>query len=240
MIGESTLPSSGTLARVDDVVRRLSAEPGRVDIAGLEGGAGAWFLARWQRRLERPVLVLTVGAGRVRRWADDLAHFAAGAGGERRAEVASIGPPEIDPYAELVPDRATAIERLSALHRLSGETPPRFAVVAAEAFVRRVLPPEALRSRSAVVVAGEERLQDGLIRLLVEGGYHRVRAVDLPGTFAVRGGLLDVFAPTAEEPARISGTATGDGGRAFDPATQRTAGEALPAWDPPGDGDPAG
>ncbi|MBI5501353.1 MAG: transcription-repair coupling factor [Deltaproteobacteria bacterium] len=210
---------------MDDVVRRLSGAPGRVDVSGLEGGAGAWFLARWQRRLDRPVLVLTVGAGRVRRWADDLMHFAGG-GGERGGDVAAIGPPEIDPYAELVPDRSTAIERLSALYRLGGAAPPRFAVVAAEAFVRRVLPPEALRSRSAEVVAGDVRSQDELIRLLVEGGYHRVRAVDLAGTFAVRGGLLDVFAPTAAEPARIEW----DGDevvavRSFDPATQRAAGE---------------
>jgi transcription-repair coupling factor (superfamily II helicase) len=213
-----------SLARVDDVVRRFDALPGRHDVSGLEGGAGAWLLSRLQARLDRTVLVLTVGAGRVRRWTDDLAHFAAPAADGIPAVVA-IGAPEIDPYAELVPDRSTTIERLAALHRLAA-SPPRFAVVAAEAFLRRVLPPDALRARSPTIRAGDELAQDELVRLLVEGGYHRVRAVDLPGTFAVRGGLLDVYAPTAAEPSRIEW----DGDevvavRSFDPATQRTQGE---------------
>jgi transcription-repair coupling factor (superfamily II helicase) len=220
------LSSPLALARIDDVVRRFEPRPGRHDLAGLEGGAGALLLARLQRRLESPVLVLVVGAANVRRWGDDLAHFSRTVD-ERTPPVVTIGAPELDPYAELVPDRSTVIERLGALHRLAADSPrPRFAVVAAEAFLRRVLSPDAVRSRSPTVRPGQALAQDELIRVLVEGGYHRVRAVDLPGTFAVRGGILDVFAPTAELPARIEWLGDEvESVRAFEPATQRAAGE---------------
>ena len=217
-------------------MRRFDPAPGRRDLCGLPGGAAACLLGRLQQRLERCVLVLVVGPAALRRWADDLRHFAGRAGAASAASpsggdaVVTLGAPELDPYAELVPDRTASIERLGALWRLGtdGER-PRFVVAAAEAFLRRMLPPEAVRSRSATLRAGDELPQDELIRLLLEGGYHRVRAVDLPGTFAVRGGLLDVFAPTGELPARLEWVGdVVETVRAFDPATQRGAGP-LPA-----------
>ena len=225
--GPASSPLS--LARLDDFVRRFDLAPGRRDLRGLPGGAAACLLARLQRRLDRTVLVLVVGAAAVRRWADDLRHFSGRSGGDPAADrdpVVTLGPPELDPYAELVPDRAAAVERLGVLWRL-GAAPdrPRFVVVAAEAFLRRVVPPEAIRSRSRTVRPGDDLSQDRLIGMLLEGGYHRVRAVDQPGTFAVRGGLLDVFSPATDLPARLEWVGdVVETVRAFDPGTQRGAG----------------
>ncbi|NMC70331.1 MAG: transcription-repair coupling factor [Myxococcales bacterium] len=224
-------PSPAPLARLDDFVRRFDLRPGRRDLCGLPGGAAACLLGRLQQQVDRPVLVLVVGPAALRRWADDLRHFAgrasaAPSAAPERDPVVILGPPELDPYAELVPDRTASIERLGALWRLdTASERPRFVVAAAEAFLRRMLPAEALRSRSVTVRPGDELPQDDLIRRLDEGGYHRVRAVDLPGTFAVRGGLLDVFSPTSDLPARLEwvGDAV-ETVRAFDPNTQRGAG----------------
>src|SRR5262245_49871075 len=56
---------------------------------------------------------------------------------------------------------------------------------------------------------------------LVEANYERTAAVDRPGEFAVRGGILDLFPLTSDLPARIE--LSGDeieSLRTFDPATQ--------------------
>jgi transcription-repair coupling factor (superfamily II helicase) len=219
--------------RIDDAVRRAAAgPPRRHDAVGLAGGSGALFLSRWQRRMDAPVLVVAVGAGRLRRWVDDLGHFA---GADAVAAVFEAGS---DPYAEVVPDRTAIQQRLRLLDRLaeapatgaSGGAPGglRFAVVSAEAFLRRTWAPDALADRSLVLAPGTEIPPDEVVRRLVEGGYHRVRAVDLPGTFAGRGGIIDLFVPGHERPVRAEWL--GDvvlATREFDPQTQRTEGAAA-------------
>ena len=61
---------------------------------------------------------------------------------------------------------------------------------------------------------------------LVDHGYKRVEAVELPGEFARRGGILDVFSPDAEDPVRLE--FFGDeveSIRPFAAETQRSLGE---------------
>ncbi len=62
-------------------------------------------------------------------------------------------------------------------------------------------------------------------------GYRRIDVVELPGEYAQRGGILDVYGPEMERPVRIE--LFGDeveSVRRFDVATQRSAGEAEEAW----------
>ncbi len=62
-----------------------------------------------------------------------------------------------------------------------------------------------------------------MTRWLTERGGHATTAVELPGEFSLRGGILDVFAPDAEDPVRIE--LFGDeveSIRRFDAATQRS------------------
>ena len=65
----------------------------------------------------------------------------------------------------------------------------------------------------------------GLLTWLVENGFHATSAVELPGEFSSRGGILDIFAPDWHEPVRIE--FFGDeveSLRRFEVATQRSLG----------------
>ncbi len=66
---------------------------------------------------------------------------------------------------------------------------------------------------------------------LLVNGYSRSSTVRAPGEFAVRGGLIDVFAPSASEPLRFDFFGdTLETIRGFDPETQiskRSLKEAL-------------
>src|SRR5262249_14268718 len=58
-------------------------------------------------------------------------------------------------------------------------------------------------------------------------GYNSTDVVEMPGEFALRGGILDVYSPEAERPVRIE--LFGDevqSIRRFDPATQRSSSPA--------------
>jgi transcription-repair coupling factor (superfamily II helicase) len=84
------------------------------------------------------------------------------------------------------------------------------------------LPPAAERPAPLLVRPGDEPGIDSLAEHLASAGYERVERVEERGHFAVRGGLVDVFATTGREPLRIE--LFGDEIeqiRAFSPFTQR-------------------
>src|ERR1017187_195936 len=94
-----------------------------------------------------------------------------------------------------------------------------------------------------IVRRGEMMDPERLVEHLRLVGYNQVDVVEMPGEFAHRGGLLDVYAPESERPVRIE--LFGDeveSIRKFDPATQRSAASAeeavlLPLTETPVDED---
>ncbi|MFT9282985.1 transcription-repair coupling factor [Bifidobacterium sp.] len=76
---------------------------------------------------------------------------------------------------------------------------------------------------------GKEFALDEASRLLVRNSYTRVDLVMDRGEFAVRGGILDVFPPTAPHPVRIEffGDEV-DGIHEFNASDQRTYGDSIP------------
>lgn len=63
--------------------------------------------------------------------------------------------------------------------------------------------PEEIRSATRVVKKGERIDVEKLLRWLVERGYHATSAVELPGEFSHRGGIIDIFAADWLLPVRI-------------------------------------
>src|SRR5207253_10184680 len=89
------------------------------------------------------------------------------------------------------------------LQRLHGPNPPRLILASIQALVQPVPSPESLAARQRSVRAGQELDLDGFSEWLVGHGYRRVDAVEAPGDFSRRGGILDVYSPDAEHPYRL-------------------------------------
>jgi len=131
--------------------------------------------------------------------------------------------PEISPYAEVQPDRRNLLARMAVLYRLARGPAPLVLVVSAAALVRRVFPRRAFELRCRTLTAGATIVRDEVIETLVAAGYGRSSLVDDPGTFAVRGAVIDLFPPIYRYPVRLElfGDEI-DSIRLFDPASQRT------------------
>src|SRR5439155_3904886 len=74
---------------------------------------------------------------------------------------------------------------------------------------------------------GETIEVDSLVGHLATTGYTSTDVVEMPGEYALRGGILDVYSPEADRPMRLE--FFGDeveSIRKFDPATQRSANPA--------------
>jgi transcription-repair coupling factor (superfamily II helicase) len=130
---------------------------------------------------------------------------------------------DISPYAEVQPDRRTAMARLALLYRLAHDLVPPVLVASAAALFRRVIPPVPFARLCGTVEAGRMLDRQALVRDLLRGGFARAPVVEDPGTFAVRGAVVDVFSPIYRHPVRIE--LDGDqveSLRLFDASTQRS------------------
>ena len=92
--------------------------------------------------------------------------------------------------------------RIAALDALAARAAPAVLVASAPALSEKV-PDPALRPASFSLAVGDLLDLDECAQMLVEMGYERVSQVEDRGQFAVRGGLLDVFAATAERAVRV-------------------------------------
>jgi len=193
----------------DDAVRALAdATRPRVDFVGVRGGSLGALVARASTLSTRPIVVVTHSPDAARRIAADVA-FLAGANqddddtDDARGDVLLLPLPEHSPYVEVAPDRRIAMARLATLFHLSQGLPWKVLVAPAGALLRKVVPRATLTPRGDLVQAEELVERDKLIAGLTDGGYMRVPVVEDPGTFAVRGSVIDVWAPSSRWPARI-------------------------------------
>ncbi len=157
--------------------------------------------------------------------AGDLAFFGRTVGGLGEGDVLRVPAIDTSPYAEQSPDRRELIRRMSALYRLAlgGELSRGAVVLSAKSLLRLVPPPDEILALSDVIQVGSSLDRDEAARLLQNAGFSRAPVVEDPGTFAVRGGVLDIFPPLASAPVRIE--LFGDEVevmRTFDPGTQRS------------------
>ena len=128
---------------------------------------------------------------------------------------------ELTLYDSAVVSRGWEQKRLRQLYELSmGKT--RLQIMSWDALSQRTIPPEVLRKAAFTLEVGKEYPMDSLLSLLAQAGYSRCGMVEGPGQFAVRGRILDVYSPAAEQPVRAEffGDELDTMGY-FDPDTQR-------------------
>jgi transcription-repair coupling factor (superfamily II helicase) len=114
--------------------------------------------------------------------------------------------------------------RLEALDALSSRN-PAVIVIPAPALLRRFPPRKAYEPPFVTVRRGMRIDFDHLVETLVDFGYERTELVDAPGSFAVRGGIIDVFPSARPEPVRIEFFGDDvDSVRVFDLETQLSRG----------------
>src|SRR5712672_1979753 len=120
------------------------------------------------------------------------------------------------PHADILERRAATLYRLAA-----GETSLVIAPVASALWRHRDGSDYAELTR-ILEKDKEVPLQDFLTHLGATG-YARTEMVELPGQFAVRGGIVDIFSPEAPRPVRVELLGdTVESVREFDPRTQRS------------------
>ena len=151
---------------------------------------------------QRGSLLVVTATGRE---ADDLAAELRGVFGSAVAVFPSW---ETLPHERLSPGVDTVGTRLMVLRRLAHPDdtrlgPPLRVVVTAARSLLQPMAPRLGHQEPVTLRVGQEIGFEEVIGRLVDLAYTRVDMVGRRGEFAVRGGILDIFAPTAEHPVRV-------------------------------------
>ncbi|HEX3429761.1 MAG TPA: transcription-repair coupling factor [Rhizomicrobium sp.] len=214
----------------------IARDKGRLALTGAPAGYDAYLAAEAATR--RRGIVLFVAA-------DDMAAQAAVEAIRFFApalEVLSFPAWDCLPYDRLSPKpdiESTRLATLAALAKRGKDTVPAVVVAPVHALVQRVPPRASIRGASLLARAGETIEHGALTNFLVKNGYARASTVREPGDFALRGGIVDLWPPGAEDPLRLDFFgSTLDAIRRFDVDTQLSSDridsiELLPASEAP-------
>lgn len=130
----------------------------------------------------------------------------------------------VSPRAEIVAQRVAALSRLCAVAKEDG--PPVVVLSTINAALQRMPPPEMIESTAWSATPGQVVDIDGLQMFLAQNGFSRSGTVVDPGDYAIRGGIVDIYAPGTTEPVRLDFFGdTLESIRSFDAETQRTTGQ---------------
>ena len=126
----------------------------------------------------------------------------------------------VSPHAGIVAQRMTALSRLA---RIKGRDKPAVLLATINAALQRVPAKHAIAKQALSAAPGNVLGMDGVMQWLELNGFIRASTVREAGDYAVRGGILDLFAPGMDLPVRLDFFGdTLETIRSFDPETQRT------------------
>src|SRR5436190_2106975 len=113
---------------------------------------------------------------------------------------------ERDPDEQVVQEESFG-ERLrtikALLHSPAREEGTKLLVTSIQALLQPTTQRSTLESATRRLEVGDQIEIESLLRWLTERGFHHTTAVELPGEFCHRGGILDIFAPDWYQPIRI-------------------------------------
>jgi transcription-repair coupling factor (superfamily II helicase) len=126
----------------------------------------------------------------------------------------------VSPHAAVMAQRMTTLARLA---RVKGRERPSVLLTTVNAILQRVPGREMVARQSLVAAPGNVLPMSGITQWLELNGFNRAATVRESGDYAVRGGILDLFAPGMDEPVRLDFFGdTLESMRTFDAETQRS------------------
>ncbi len=184
----------------------------------------AFVLTKLQAELKKTLVIAADSNRDLEDWERDLeffnSKFQISNSKSKNSGILTLPSMESDVYAGVSPHAETLEKRALTLWKLSFSSPD-FIVVSAKSLIIKTIAPNEIRELGAVLKLDTDFAPEILIEKLIAGGYAREEPIKNVGEFSVRGGIIDVWSPTAENPARVEFFGdTVDSIREFDAETQ--------------------
>jgi transcription-repair coupling factor (superfamily II helicase) len=204
------------------VASHLKEGTGRIRVSGLLPTAKALLLATLRRAAERPFILVVNDNRAIEDFVPVLRGFCELTAACDPESIVGLPARDVLPFQNLSPHPELQEERATALWKIAtGKAGIVVTPIAATAILQRSA--EYYGDLARTLRRGESFDLENLLGHLNTVGYSSADVVEMPGEYAVRGGILDVYSPEAERPVRIEffGDEV-DSIRRFDPASQRS------------------
>lgn len=171
-------------------------EKGLVTFDGVWGSSCALLAATLVEHAPGPLVLVCSQLGDADTWREDFSLF-------------STRPSFLFPAWENQPSEHVALDevfgdRLRMLKRLLHEPMAGSLIVASiHALMQPVPARQRIANSSRILRRGDSIDGEDLLRWLAASHFHPTSAVELPGEFSHRGGIIDIFAPDWDQPVRV-------------------------------------
>src|ERR1700739_1305281 len=205
------------------VASHLKEGTGRMRVSGLSPTAKALLLVLLRRAAGRPLIVVVKDNHAVEEFLPVLRGFCELTTACDPESIVALPARDVLPFQNLSPHPELQEERATALWKIAtGKDAIVVAPIAATGILQRSA--DYYTDLARTLRRGESFDLDNLLAHLNTVGYASADVVEMPGQYAVRGGILDVYSPEDERPVRIEffGGEV-DSIRRFDTTSQRSS-----------------
>jgi transcription-repair coupling factor (superfamily II helicase) len=224
-----------TTSEIGNLINLIKKGKRIISLSGLTSiSAKSYVLTQLQNELKKTFVVVTDSNNELEVFENDIVFFnskfqnsnsklkESSQSGIRNAEYGIWNLPsfEIDIYSSISPHAETLERRALALWNLT-ISQPSFLLISAKSLITKVLSPTETINLGANLQRDKDFSPENLIEKLTSCGYVREEPLKNVGEFSVRGGIIDIWSPDAENPVRIEFFGdTVDSIREFDAETQ--------------------
>ncbi len=182
---------------VNQIVSALQQEQHHFQITNLVGSSLSFVISESFKKADKPYLLIFNDKEEAAYYLNDLEQLLGDKnvlfypGSYRR------------PYQIEETDNANVLLRAEVLNRINSRKKPAIIVTYPTALFEKVVTKKELEKNTLKITVGENVSPDFVNEVLFEYNFNRVDFVTEPGEFSVRGGIIDVFSFSNDEPYRI-------------------------------------
>ncbi|MCG8805162.1 transcription-repair coupling factor [Tenacibaculum finnmarkense] len=182
---------------IKQIVKELQQEQNHFQISNLVGSSLSFVISETFKKAEKPYLLIFNDKEEAAYYLNDLEQLLGDKnvlfypGSYRR------------PYQIEETDNANVLLRSEVLNRINSRRKPAIIVTYPTALFEKVVTKKELDKNTLKITVGENVSPDFVNEVLFEYQFNRVDFVTEPGDFSVRGGIIDVFSFSNDEPYRM-------------------------------------
>jgi len=169
----------------------------KTHLKGLVGSSFSFVVSETFKAAEKPYLIICNDKEEAAYYLNDIEQLV---GSER---VLFYPGSYRRPYQIEETDNANVLLRAEVLNRINSQRKPAIVVTYPDALFEKVVTRKELERNTLKIAVGTELSIDFVNEVLFEYKFKRVDFVTEPGEFSVRGGIVDVFSFSHDEPYRI-------------------------------------